>query len=86
MEEKVTPAQWRRRAEKAESRYLKLREEIEQIRAKDMGNVIELCEHRYRTEQVRKLLVEAVSLIDDISESEAESERLFRLAMERKDA
>ena len=86
MEEKVTPAQWRRRAEKAEARYQKLREEVERSKANDMGNVIELCEHRYRTEQIRKLLVEAVNLIDSISEAQAESERLFTAAMERKDA
>lgn len=85
-EEKLTAYQWRRRAEKSESRYQKLRDEIELIKTKDFADTIELCDHRCNTEQIRKLLVEAIGWIDDIRNSEVEAKRLYELAMEKKDA
>ena len=72
-EEKLTSYQWRRKAEKAEARYQKLRDEIELIRAKDLADAIELCDHRCNTEQVRKLLIEAIGWIDDIRSSDSEA-------------
>lgn len=80
-DEKMTLTQWRRRAEKAEARYEKLRKEIELIRAKDLADAIELCDHRCNTEQVRNLLIEAIAMIDDIRDSEVESKRIYEVEM-----
>ena len=82
-EEKLTVYQWRKRAEKAESRYQKLREEIETIRSKDLADAIELCDHRCNTEQVRALLVEAIQWIDNIRSSYEEDKRLYQSAINK---
>lgn len=59
-EEKLTAYQWRRRAEKAEAKYQKLRDEINLIRSRDFAETIELCDHRCVSDQVRKLLLESI--------------------------
>ena len=60
---------WKRRAERAESRYEHLREEVQANRMRMMGDVVELADHRHYKTQVRALLVEAIELLDAISES-----------------
>lgn len=80
-EERLTASQWRRRAERAETKYQKLRNEIELIRSKDFADTIELCDHRCNTEQVRALLIEAIQWIDNIRSSEEEAKRLYQIAV-----
>lgn len=59
---------WKRRAERAESRYQHLHEEVQANRMRTMGDVVELADHRYYKSQVRALLWEAIEMLDAISD------------------
>lgn len=66
----TTAAQWKRRAERAESRYQQLRDEVQSERARDMSVTIELADSRYYRTQARALLVEAIELLDSIADAD----------------
>lgn len=64
----MTAINWKRRAERAESRYEHLREEVQANRMRAMGDVVELADHRHYKTQARALLFEAIELLDAISD------------------
>jgi hypothetical protein len=64
----MTAINWKRRAERAESRYEHLRQEVQANRMRTMGDVVELADHRHYKTQVRALLLDAIELLDAISD------------------
>lgn len=76
---------WKRRAERAESRYQELRKEVESCQLLSMGHIIELADTRHYAKQVRALLVEALEMIDAIEETEAAANRIRAIRMAETD-
>lgn len=74
---------WRRRAERAETRYRELRREVESCQAISMGRIIELADTRHYAKQVRALLNEALEMMDSIEEAEAAANRIQAERRER---
>lgn len=74
---------WKRRAERAESRYQELHDEVESYRTARMGHIIELADTRHYAKQVRALLNEALEMIDSIEEAEAAANRIQAELRER---
>jgi len=64
----MTTINWKRRAERAEARYEHLREEVQVNRMRVMSDTVELADHRHYKTLVRALLVEAIELLDAISD------------------